>query len=172
MAPFTEAAKTDTNETVKKKKRLRIKTQKNSNVDDTTIEKEHHHTKTQKNERQNNTNTQDDNQQMRVIQKEGHQQVTITQKDVHQLTSKQNDDNEDDDEAFFRSLFPFVRQFSQDQKLLLRIELIKTILNFKQSQSEPNNRENITVDPLTSRPDSRSSQYEECAVVIKRDTSP
>ncbi|KAL0901936.1 hypothetical protein ABMA27_007081 [Loxostege sticticalis] len=44
-----------------------------------------------------------------------------------------SDEKDDDDEAFFRSLLPTMKQFTQDQKLMLRIELMKTILNFKQT---------------------------------------
>lgn len=37
----------------------------------------------------------------------------------------------DEDESFLRSLLPYVKQFSSDQKLQLRIQLLQTVLNFK-----------------------------------------
>ncbi|XP_041982313.1 uncharacterized protein LOC121735535 [Aricia agestis] len=41
----------------------------------------------------------------------------------------------DEDESFLRSLLPYVKQFSPDQKLQLRIQLLQTVLNFKNSLS-------------------------------------
>ncbi|CAB3232929.1 unnamed protein product [Arctia plantaginis] len=41
----------------------------------------------------------------------------------------------DDDEAFLYSLLPSFKEYGMEQKYLLRIELMKTILKFKQSQN-------------------------------------
>lgn len=41
----------------------------------------------------------------------------------------------DDDEAFLYSLLPSFKEYGMEQKYLLRIEIMKTILKFKQSQN-------------------------------------
>ncbi|XP_059053624.1 uncharacterized protein LOC131847922 [Achroia grisella] len=46
---------------------------------------------------------------------------------------KMYDHEQDGDESFFRSLVPSMRELTEDQKLLLRMEILKLILNFKQS---------------------------------------
>lgn len=78
----------------------------------------------------------------------------------------------DEDESFLRSLLPYVKQFSSDQKLQLRIQLLQTVLNFKQSLSSsasihnqtqqvldiPNERVVIVTDP--SMNSNMSNQYD------------
>jgi hypothetical protein len=79
--------------------------------------------------------------------------VNVPAKELNQYLKKE--DHEDDDESFLRSLIPSFKQFTPDQKLMLRIEIMKAILNFKQSQSKWHR------PCLTSSPPSQTSSYED-----------
>ncbi|RVE51909.1 hypothetical protein evm_003375 [Chilo suppressalis] len=61
--------------------------------------------------------------------------------------SKTSDSGQDEDELFLRSLTSYMKEFSGDQKLLLRMEIIKSILNFKQSLNESPNFCHVNVTP-------------------------
>ncbi|KAL0808850.1 hypothetical protein ABMA28_012521 [Loxostege sticticalis] len=69
-------------------------------------------------------------EEIRKVLNEGNQSIFTN---THKVTDPVTNKTDDDDEAFLKSLLPSIKPFTSDEKLLLRIEIMKTILNFKKS---------------------------------------
>lgn len=69
-------------------------------------------------------------EEIRKVLNEGNQMIYTN---THKVTDPVTNKTDDDDEAFLKSLLPSIKPFTSDEKLLLRIEIMKTILNFKKS---------------------------------------
>lgn len=85
----------------------------------------------------------------RTVRKNTDEEIVTLLKEGNQMLSKSKtcDSGQDEDEFFLRSLTSYMKGFSEEQKLLLRMEILKLILNFKQSSNDNSRFSQMTVTP-------------------------
>ncbi|XP_031770682.2 uncharacterized protein LOC116413823 [Galleria mellonella] len=120
LLPFTEAVKNDRSISMDESNENILENQTDMNVQSYYSESEPSSSKSRTSKNCN------EDVQVITLLKEGNQMMR---------DYKTYDDGQDEDESFFRSLMPHMRELTGDQKLLLRMEIIKLILNVKQSSN-------------------------------------